>query len=124
MKHPIQYALTYPERRPAKLAPLDLIRRGALTFEAVDREKFPCLGLAYRALACGSTAPVALNAANEVAVAGFLSHRLPFLGIAEIVEAVLEEHDAGAAASVEEVLAIDAASRARASRALERRAIC
>ena len=123
MKHPIQYAFTYPQRRPAKLPPLDLLGAGTLTFEPVDRDKFQCLGLAYRALQAGGTTPVALNAANEVAVAAFLDGRLPFLGIQRVVAEVLDGHTAGAASSVEEILEIDRGARERAGRSLEGRMV-
>src|SRR5690606_34671857 len=73
MKHAIQYALTYPERLPGCAGSLDLATLSTLTFEEPDLERFPCLGLAYRALEIGETAPAALNAANEVAVAAFLN---------------------------------------------------
>jgi len=124
MKHPIQYALTYPERRTAKLPPLDLTSSGAFTFEEVDREKFPCLDLAYRALRAGGTSPAALNAANEVAVAAFLGGDLPFQGIAEIVDGVLQDHTGGPASSLEEILEADRKSRRDAERYVERRMVC
>ena len=121
MKHPIQYALTHPERRATKLPPLDLVSKGPLVFEEVDEEKFPCLGMAYQALRAGGTAPAALNAANEVAVGGFLDGRLPFLGISEVVNTVLQQHDTRPASSLEEVLEVDRISRDRAGRCLDRR---
>ena len=68
MRHPIQNALTYPRRQPSALTPLDLVAAGPLRFEAPDTERFPCLALAYEALARGGAAPAVLNAANEVAV--------------------------------------------------------
>src|SRR5690606_33319947 len=71
MRHPIQYALTYPDRLAGCAGTLDLAKLSALTFEEPDLERFPCLGLAYRALEIGGTAPAALNAANEVTVAAF-----------------------------------------------------
>ena len=89
----------------------------------MDREKFQCLGLAYQALEAGGTAPVALNAANEVAVAAFLDGRLPFLGIARVVGEVLDGHTAGEASSVEEILEIDQQARQRAGRSLEGRMV-
>jgi len=122
MKHPIQYALTYPERRPSPLPPLDLVARSPLQFEPVDPARFPCLGLAYAALRSGTGAPVALNAANEVAVAAFLAGRLPFLGIAELVEGVLDE-DYGEPATLSEVLDVDRRARLAASRRVEGRVV-
>jgi 1-deoxy-D-xylulose-5-phosphate reductoisomerase len=91
MRVPISYALHFPERVdvPA-VRPLDLAEVGALTFEPVDLDAFPCLRLAREAAGAGGTAPCVLNAANEVAVHAFLSGRLGFLGIAGVVEATLE----------------------------------
>ena len=77
MKIPIQYALTYPEREEAPLPPLDLSQIRTLEFYDVDKEKFPMLGLAREALTEGDSAPVTLNAANEVAVQAFLEKREP-----------------------------------------------
>ena len=94
MRLPIQYAFSYPERWGAPLPGLDLARCGALTFGEPDHGRFPCLGLAYGALSGGPGLPVVLNAANEVAVAAFLEGRLPFPGIAAVIE---EDLDAGAA---------------------------
>jgi 1-deoxy-D-xylulose-5-phosphate reductoisomerase len=121
MKHPIQYALNHPHRLPTDLPPLDLVSRGALEFEAVDRRKFPCLDLAYQSLRRAGTAPVALNAANEVAVAGFLDGALPFLGIAEVVDEVLQRHPVAAASSLEEILEHDRMARKAAGASVERR---
>src|SRR5262249_52984046 len=72
MRHAIQYALTYPERTAGCLEPLDLAKLSTLNFENPDIERFPCLGLAYRALRAGGTMPAAMNAANEIAVRAFL----------------------------------------------------
>jgi 1-deoxy-D-xylulose-5-phosphate reductoisomerase len=121
MKHPIQYALSYPERDTTGMPPLDLIARAPLEFEEVDRGKFPCLGLAYSALRQSGLAPVFLNAANEVAVAGFLEGRLPFPGIPEVVDEVLQGHEGGTASSLDEVLEADRRARAQARRSVERR---
>ena len=83
MRLPIQYAFSYPDRWGALLPPLDLTRCGALEFLPPDTARFPCLRLAYDALIAGGTMPVALNAANEVAVEAFLAGRLPFPAIAQ-----------------------------------------
>ena len=72
MRLPIQYAFSYPERWAAPLPPLDLTRAGRLEFEPPDTTRFPCLGLAFRALEGDAGLPIVLNAANEVAVAAFL----------------------------------------------------
>ncbi len=93
MRLPIQYAFSYPDRWGALLPALDLTRCGALEFEAPDTARFPCLRLAYDALVAGGTMPVALNAANEVAVDAFLAGRLPFPAIAQIIERTLSAHD-------------------------------
>jgi 1-deoxy-D-xylulose-5-phosphate reductoisomerase len=93
MRLPIQYAFSYPDRWAGGLPALDLAKCRTLEFYEPDRERFPCLGLAYRAIEAGGSLPVALNAANEVAVASFLDHRLPFPGIPRVIEDVLEAHD-------------------------------
>jgi 1-deoxy-D-xylulose-5-phosphate reductoisomerase len=93
MRLPIQYAFSYPERWTTTLPSLDLTRSAPLEFLPPDIERFPCLRLAYDALAVGGTAPVALNAANEVAVDAFLAGRLPFHAIARVIEATLTAHD-------------------------------
>ena len=90
MRVPIAYALHYPERVDVPVAPLDLVAVGALTFEAVDEDTFACLRLAREVGLAGGTAPAVLNAANEVAVHAFLSGRLAFLRIAEVIERTLE----------------------------------
>ena len=83
---PISYALHYPERVDVPVRPLDLAEIGALTFEPVDIDAFPALGLARAAALAGGTAPCVLNAANEVAVHAFLAGRLSFLGIPAVIE--------------------------------------
>jgi 1-deoxy-D-xylulose-5-phosphate reductoisomerase len=91
LRVPISYALHFPERADVPMArPLDLAEVGALTFEPVDLETFGCLRLAREAAVAGGTAPCVLNAANEIAVHAFLSGRLPFLGIAEVIARTLE----------------------------------
>jgi 1-deoxy-D-xylulose-5-phosphate reductoisomerase len=89
MRVPISYALHHPERVEVPLRALDLAEVGALTFEPVDTEAFPCLPLARQAAATGGTAPCILNAANEVAVHAFLGGRLGFLGIPAVIEETL-----------------------------------
>jgi 1-deoxy-D-xylulose-5-phosphate reductoisomerase len=102
MKHPIQYALTYPERREGCSSPLDLAGLGGLTFEEPDLERFPCLDLAFQALRMGGTAPAALNAANEVAVDAFLKGRIGFCDIAAVNGEILRSHKNGATDRLEE----------------------
>jgi 1-deoxy-D-xylulose-5-phosphate reductoisomerase len=90
MRTPIAHALAWPDRLESGVAPLDLIGVGRLEFEAVDLARFPCLGLAFEAARTGGSAPAVLNAANEVAVAGFLDGRLGFPQIAELVDRTLQ----------------------------------
>ncbi|MCH8836199.1 MAG: 1-deoxy-D-xylulose-5-phosphate reductoisomerase [Candidatus Marinimicrobia bacterium] len=92
MKIPIQYALAYPDHRPADWPRLDLAAIGELTFEEPDLEKFPCITLAYDALRRGGSAPAALNLANDLAVQAFLDDQLAFASIPRVLERVLSEH--------------------------------
>jgi 1-deoxy-D-xylulose-5-phosphate reductoisomerase len=115
MRVPISYALHYPERVDVPVAPLDLVALGQLTFEAPDTDAFPCLALARAAAAAGGTAPCALNAANEVAVHAFLERRLPFLGIAAVIEATLERLDPQPLRAFETLYEADHEARAIAS---------
>ena len=92
MRLPIQYACSYPDRWEAALPRLDLAKAGRLEFYEPPHDRFPCLGLAYRALREGGTAPVVLNAANEVAVASFLEGRLGFTSIPVVIEETLNAH--------------------------------
>lgn len=110
---PILYALTYPERRPAPAPRLDLTRVGQLTFHEPDPERFPCLRLARQALEAGGAAPVILNAANEEAVAAFLSRRIGFTAIPVVIERALAACSWGEPESVEECMAVDAETRRR-----------
>jgi 1-deoxy-D-xylulose-5-phosphate reductoisomerase len=111
MRVPISYALTYPDRSPVPVEPLDLASGLTLEFSAPDAEAFPLLGLARRAGEAGGTYPCAFNAANEVGVAAFLERRLPFLGIAETVARVLDEVDGAPAHDLDELVEADAAAR-------------
>src|SRR2546421_5409733 len=115
MRLPIQLALGSPDRLPSGIQRLDLAGLGRLTFEPVDRDRFPSLDLAYRAGQWGSTYPAVLNAANEVAVGAFLEERIRFTTIPEIVAAVMDEHDAAAAVSVVTLSRADAWARRRAA---------
>ncbi len=116
MRHPIQYALSYPERWPTELPPFDPIEAGPLEFERPDTGRFPCLGLAYRALEAGGAAPAVLNAANEVAVEAFLEGRLSFLEIPRLISAALDRHADEAAGTLEELIAADRRTRSTALR--------
>jgi 1-deoxy-D-xylulose-5-phosphate reductoisomerase len=120
MRTPIAYCLGYPERIQSGSERLDFLRLGALDFEAPDLGRFPCLGLAYRALEAGPVASIALNASNEVAVEAFLERRLPFAAIGNVIAHGLDTVAAPVPRSVDEVLAIDAQARRAAVAAVER----
>jgi 1-deoxy-D-xylulose-5-phosphate reductoisomerase len=111
MRTPIAYALGWPHRMSAPAQRLDLVQLGKLTFEAPDTERFPALKLAREALHQGGGAPTILNAANEVAVAGFLAGAIGFLDIARGVEHALSKVAAPPPASLAEVRALDAEAR-------------
>jgi 1-deoxy-D-xylulose-5-phosphate reductoisomerase len=119
---PILYALTYPERRPTPAARLDLTRVGQLTFFEPDTDKFPCLRLARAALERGGTAPVVLNAANEITVAAFLNRRIGFTDIGELIERALTEARAGDVRSIEECVAVDVETRRHVAELVDARA--
>jgi len=114
MRHAIQYALTFPKRQANCLPPLDFAKLAQLTFEEPDREKFPCLALAYKALQIGGTMPAVLNAANEIAVAAFLENKIRLSDIPVIIESVMNEHESKPAASLEIVLETDVQARKQA----------
>jgi 1-deoxy-D-xylulose-5-phosphate reductoisomerase len=111
MRMPIQYALTYPARVTSNQVALDWTKLRRLDFEKASTRRFPCLRLAREALKKGGAWPCALNAADEVAVAAFLEGRLPFLGIPEVIEAVLERTPKVKFGSIADVLAADAEAR-------------
>jgi 1-deoxy-D-xylulose-5-phosphate reductoisomerase len=119
MRVPIQYAITYPDRVHAPVPDLDLAGR-TLTFDAPDRDAFPCLDLGYAAGRAGGSAPAVLNAADEVAVAAFLERRIGFLDIPGVVEAALLAVPPTEVATVEEVMEADGAARVAAAAAVER----
>jgi 1-deoxy-D-xylulose-5-phosphate reductoisomerase len=118
MRVPISYALSYPERAAVAVEPLDLASGLTLKFEPVDPEAFPLLGLARKAGELGGTYPCAFNAANEVAVAAFLDGRLPFLGVAEVVEETLEQSTGAPARDLDELIEADAEARRVAERGM------
>jgi 1-deoxy-D-xylulose-5-phosphate reductoisomerase len=115
MRVPIAYALHEPERIDLPVKPLDLAAIGALTFEPVDVDAFPCLRLAREAAQAGGTAPCVLNAANEVAVHAFLAGRLPFLGIPAVIEDTLAELPAEPVRAFENLYEADRDARAVAA---------
>jgi 1-deoxy-D-xylulose-5-phosphate reductoisomerase len=111
MRTPIAHALAWPGRMDSGVEPLDLFSAGALEFAAPSLERFPCLGLAYRALQAGGTATTVLNAANEVAVEAFLAGEIRFPAIARLIEQTLSELVPEPASSLEGILAADARAR-------------
>lgn len=111
MRIPIAYGLAWPERIESGAPALDLLEVARLDFQAPDDQRFPCLRLAFEAARAGGTAPALLNAANEVAVAAFLERRIPFTGIAELIERTLSAIPATAADGLDGVLAADAEAR-------------
>ena len=111
MRTPIAYALGWPQRMAAPAPRLALEEIGQLTFEAPDEDRFPAIGLARHALQTGGGAPTILNAANEVAVQGFLDRRIGFLDIARVVEQTLEKTPNGQMENLSDVSDIDAAAR-------------
>jgi 1-deoxy-D-xylulose-5-phosphate reductoisomerase len=115
MRVPISYALNFPERMRVDLPRLDLAAVGALTFEEPDPDTFACLRLALEAGATGGTAPTVLNAADEVAVAAFLEERIPFTGIAAVIERTLEQLPGQPVTHFDDLFATDAEARDRAA---------
>ncbi len=104
MRGPIAYALSYPERLDLRHPSLNLLETGPLTFNPVDGERFPALGLAYRALRTGGTMPAVLNAANEMAVDAFLEERIGFLQIPRLIQETMERHQTKQSISLEDIL--------------------
>jgi 1-deoxy-D-xylulose-5-phosphate reductoisomerase len=119
MRIPIASTLAWPDRMETTAKPLDLTTIGRLDFEAPDPERFPCLKLARDALEAAGARPAVLNAANEIAVAAFLGHRIGFLAIADVVKAVLDRYDPPAPRTIEDVLAIDTEARAVAAQIMK-----
>jgi len=117
MRTPIAHALAWPERIESGVGSLDLFQVARLDFEPPDLERFPCLRLAFEAVAAGGTAPAILNAANEVAVDAFLAERLPFTAIAEVVAETLASQAVVHPENLEHLLSVDAEARAAAEQA-------
>jgi 1-deoxy-D-xylulose-5-phosphate reductoisomerase len=122
MCFPIQYAVTYPERMPSGLPPLDLAKLGSLSFEAPDEKRFPALRLAREAGEAGGTLPGVFNAANEVAVEAFLEGRISFPRIWGMVESVMQEHRTEKNPNLESIVAADQWARVQAKAQLGTRA--
>ncbi len=115
MRLPLQYALFYPKRMPSKWAEgFDVTRMGQLSFEDLNRERYPCFDLALDAARADGTYPAALCAADEVAVGLFLERKLGFTEIPRLVQKVVDEHRPGSAASLEDIMEADAWARRRA----------
>jgi 1-deoxy-D-xylulose-5-phosphate reductoisomerase len=122
MCFPIQYAVTYPERMPSGLPPLDLAKLGSLSFEAPDEKRFPALRLAREAGEAGGTLPGVFNAANEVAVEAFLEGRISFPRIWGMVESVMQEHRTEKNPNLDSIVAADQWARVQAKAQLGRSA--
>jgi 1-deoxy-D-xylulose-5-phosphate reductoisomerase len=114
MRTPIAHALGLPDRIETGVAPLDMFKIGRLDFEEPDFKRFPCLGLAYQALAAGGSTPAILNAANEVAVESFLKRRMPFTAIPVMIKQVMQSVSRKDIASLEDVLEADREAREKA----------
>ena len=119
MVFPLQYALSYPDRWENDFPRLEPGALGSLEFEAVDHARFPCLGLARRAVEAGGSAPAVLNGSNEVAVRAFLDGQIGFPDVPGVVGAVLDSHETVAPETIEEALAWDAWGRERAREAID-----
>ena len=119
MRTPIAHALAWPERITSGVDPLDLAAVGTLDFHAPDLNRFPCLGLAFRAMRAGGSAAATLNAANEVAVQAFLDREIAFMAIPGLVESVLDAASWNPANSLEDIMSADAEARALARQAVQ-----
>lgn len=111
MRIPIAYALSYPERIPLGLKPLNLSQCGNLEFHKPDYDRFPALKLAFSAIENGGVLPAVLNSANEVAVAAFLDKKIGFQQIAETVARTMDSVDAGSDESLDDILSADTSAR-------------
>lgn len=120
MRIPIAYALAYPRRLANDLPGLNLAKAGPLAFFKPDMKKFPCLALAYEAGRTGGTAPVVLNAANEVAVAAFVENKICFNDLPKVIEKVMNRHQAQKNPSLEDILGVDGESRIKARSVLRK----
>jgi 1-deoxy-D-xylulose-5-phosphate reductoisomerase len=123
MRMPIQYALTYPERVASNQVALNWSKLRRLDFARASTRRFPCLRLAREAMKKGGAMPCALNAADEIAVAAFLERRLPFLGIPEVIERVLERMPRVRFEKMDDVLTADLEARRMAKEEVERVAV-
>jgi 1-deoxy-D-xylulose-5-phosphate reductoisomerase len=119
MRVPIQYAISYPERMPNKLKVVDFCKLREFHFENPDLRRFPCLRLAYRVAQDMGTAPCVLNAANEVAVEGFLNRTIDFVSMPKIIEKVLSRHRNKVNPGLEDILQADGWARSEALRVID-----
>lgn len=115
---PIQYAMTYPKRRPGLLAPFDFVKHNKLEFSQPDFSKFRCLALAYEAIRQGGSMPCYMNAANEVLVERFLLREMSWSGIAEGLARLMEQHQVQPVETLQSILSIDALAREEAARCI------
>lgn len=113
MRVPIQYALTYPLRKPSPAAPLRLAEIGRLNFKEMDFKRYPCLAMAYECGRAGGTAPTVFNAANEIAVARFLRGDITFLDIEAAIERALDSHEVVQNPELEQIVEADRWARER-----------
>ena len=114
MREPIQFAIGFPHRFPLGNRKLDFAKLGSISFFEPDLDKFPALGLAFKAIGRGGNIPCVMNAANESAVAAFLRDDIPFYGISDIVAECMEKAPFIAEPSVEDIFATDSSTRAMA----------
>ncbi len=120
MRIPIAYALSYPDRMTNDLPALNLEKTGHMDFYPPDMKKFPCLGLAFEAGRIGGTAPAALNAANEVAVAAFIENKICFIDLPKVIEKVLHKCQTQNNPSLEDILEVDGEARREAENIIKK----
>jgi 1-deoxy-D-xylulose-5-phosphate reductoisomerase len=116
MHLPILYALSYPHRLPSPWDPLQFSRLTPLTFESWDTDRFPCLSSAYEAARTGGSAPIVLNAANEMAVRFFLEKRIPYTDIPLLIRRALDSHQVHPVEDLEGILEVDRSIRQQIER--------
>jgi 1-deoxy-D-xylulose-5-phosphate reductoisomerase len=114
MRHPIQYSLTYPERQSGPLPPLDLSKLRSLEFFEPDRDRFPCLRLAYQAMRTGGMLPAVMSAANEIAVESFIKGEIPFTSVHSVISDTMAAYENRPVTDIEGILAADEWARAQA----------
>ncbi len=120
MRTPIAHGLAWPERIDSGVDPLDFIAQGQMTFESLDRARFPCVALAEAASRGAGSMSIALNAANEIAVDSFLHELIRFTDIPIVIEAVLDQTEALETPTIELILAIDSEARQKAQEQIQK----